>query len=205
LTSRCTTTLYWHTHRRDPEATLTRFDPTHTVRFDLEHGQITRTGSAARLLLPAQAVVDLCGAAGGEALRDFGRQLGTEVGRLVSERLGPVDQASIESMLEHLGGELALMGLGSLAVERWGRALVLKLDACPLPAAGDAVLSAVLEGALQRAASRDVRAVVLSRDDSVVRLAILGAEAAPHVAEQLANGAPWADVLARIQHPRGGA
>ena len=37
----------------------------------------------------------------------------------------------MEDVLDHLGGELALLGLGSLGLERWGRALVLTVEGAP--------------------------------------------------------------------------
>ena len=58
-----------------------------------------------------------------------------------------------------------MLGLGSLGLERWGRALVLTVDGGPFGQQLDRLLGAVLEGALQRAFGRDCRAVKLGRDD----------------------------------------
>jgi hypothetical protein len=132
-------------------------------------------------------------------VKSFGRRLGTEAGRRTADALGSgVAGASLESLLEHLGGNLALMGFGSLGLERWGKALVFTLDTSPFGAHGDALLSAVIEGALQRAAGRDVEAVVLGRDDDRVRLVVLSARAARSVRAWLDEGRSWGEVLSRL-------
>src|SRR5689334_2855860 len=113
-----------------------RFDPAQAVKFDFGTGQVSLDG-AARLLVPPDALLALCRGAGGEAARDFGRRLGTELGRRVSSRIG-IDRASVDVVIEHLGGDLALLGLGSLGAERWGRALVLTVKSSPLGSEGDA-------------------------------------------------------------------
>ena len=103
------------------------------------------------MLVPPLALLDLCQSAGQEAIAAFGRQLGLEAGRRVAHRVGSgLESLGVASWVEHLGGDLALMGLGSLAVERWGRALILTVSDSPLGQEGDALLAAVLEGALER-------------------------------------------------------
>lgn len=175
-----------------------RFDPSHSVKFDLQRGHVDLDGS--RLLVPAEALLDLCRAAGQEPLADFGRRMGTEVGRRVQARLGDATRAaSIGEMVEHLGGDVALLGLGSLSVERWGRALVFVVDGSPLGSAGDALLGAVLEGALQRGLGKDVHAVLLDRQDEQARFAILGAAGAEKAEAWLGEGVRWGEVLSRLQ------
>lgn len=176
-----------------------RFDPSHVVKFDLARGQVEVAGGAPRVVLPADGLVELCQSAGEEAVKSFGRRLGTEAGRRTAEALGSgVTTASLEALLEHLGGNLALMGFGSLGLERWGKALVFTVDASPFGRHGDALLAAVLEGAIQRAVGRDAEAVVLGRDDDRVRLAILSSGAARSVRAWLTEGKSWGEVLSRL-------
>jgi hypothetical protein len=179
-----------------------RFDPSNAVKFDLGRGQVDLDG-APRMLVPVDALLALCKGAGPEALRDFGRTLGTEVGRRVRERI-KVDQASLESVVEHLGGDLALSGLGSLAIERWGRALVMTVSDSPLGADGDGLIASVLEGALQRGMGRDARVVKLERKNGLVRLLVTAPKTAEKVQSLLASGLPWGDLLAKL-HAGGGA
>lgn len=183
-----------------------RFDPAHVLKFDLARGQVEVDGASARVVVPAEALVELCASAGPEALRDFGRKLGTEAGRRTQDALGQgIHNASLETLLEHLGGNLALMGFGSLGLERWGKALVFTVDGSPFGARGDALLAAVIEGAVQRAAGRDVHVVPLVRDDDCVRLAVLNAGAADRVRGWLAEGTAWGEVLSRLHGSERGA
>jgi hypothetical protein len=172
------------------------FDPTHSVQFDLDRGRISMPGSESRLLVPAEALGRLCAGAQEDSVKDFGRGFGTEIGRRVAARLG--DTVSVSAMVEHLGGELALAGFGSLGIEVWGRALVLTISNCPLGAEGDALVCAVLEGALQRAVARDAAVVRIERSDGKARLAVLRPSTAASVKRWLADGVSWGDALARL-------
>ena len=176
----------------------TRFDPSYSVEFDLGRGQIALRGAAERLLIPADALGALLAGSDGEARKDFARRLGTEAGRRAAERLGDTARAEIEDVVEHLGGDLAVMGLGSLGLERWGRALVFTITGCPLGAGADDVLAAMLEGAMQRAFGRDVGAVRLTRDEGRARFLVTSRAGAERVGGWLASGSSWGDALARF-------
>ena len=187
-----------------PRATkmATRFNPSGSVSFDLVRGRVDCGGE--HVLVPADALIDLCRSAGDEAVSDFGRRLGTTVGRRIADRLGDSAQsASLEGVLEHLGGELAVLGLGSLGLERWGRALVLTIDGGPFGQQLDRLLGAVLEGGLQRAFGRDCHAVKLVRDDRQVRFLITSAASASKVNAWLGSGVSYGDALTRLQNSAG--
>jgi hypothetical protein len=182
----------------------TRFNPSGSVSFDLVRGRVDCGGE--HVLVPADALVDLCRAAGDEAVSDFGRRLGTAVGRRIADRLGDgASAASMEEVLDHLGGELAVLGLGSLALERWGRALVLIIDGSVFVQQLDRLLGAVLEGALQRAFGRDCHAVWLMRDDRKVRFLIANAASADKVIQWIGAGSSYGDALTRLQSKAGAA
>ena len=176
----------------------TRFNPSGSVSFDLARGRVDCDGE--HVLVPADALLDLCRHAGDDAIVDFGRRLGTAAGRRVAARLGDgTSSATLEDVLEHLGGELALLGLGSLGLERWGRALVLSVEGGPFGQQLDRLLGAVLEGALQRAFGRDCHAVKLVRDDRLVRFLIGSAGSVGKVNEWLGAGVSYGDALTRLQ------
>jgi len=179
----------------------TRFNPSGSVSFDLVRGRVDCSGD--HVLVSADALVDLCRAAGDDAISDFGRRLGTAAGRRIADRLGDTTQASLEEVLEHLGGELALLGLGSLGLERWGRALVLTIDGGPFGQQLDRLLGAVLEGALQRTFGRDCHAAKLMRDDRQVRFLIASAAGASKVNEWLGSGVSYGEALTRLQNQAG--
>src|SRR5579884_2008265 len=101
------------------------FDPTHAVRFDLPHGSV-RTGADgdAAVLVPAAVLVEAARSAPVDVAERLGRGLGSAIGRRAAERMGDPQKASVEDFVTQLAVEAALAGIGVLAVERWGRALV---------------------------------------------------------------------------------
>lgn len=147
----------------------TRFDPTRAVVFDLERGLLRDDEGNARLNVPLALVQRLLEAAGPAAARDFGHGLGADLGRRIGERLGAArETASTEVWVEHLGGHLALLGLGNLRAERWGKALVLRV--ADLPRETEGLVGAILEGALLRAFGRRSRAVPFVEESGVAFL-----------------------------------
>jgi hypothetical protein len=186
---------------------LPRFDPSKAVRFDLTHGLVHLDGAGARVLVPADALLALAGAAGADAGAALARALGAAMGRRVAARLGDGGAASapIEAVIEHLGGELALAGLGSLGLERWGRAAVLVVDEAPFGddgAGGDALLEGVLAAAVAAATQRDgVHALRLGRDGGRARFLLGGSAGTDKVRTWLADGIPWGEALVRLHQP----
>jgi hypothetical protein len=184
-----------------------RFDPAEAVTFDLAHGLVHLEGAPSRLLVPADALAALCASAGGAATEAFGRALGAALGRRAAHRLageGGVRGATIEGAVEHLGGEMALVGLGSASLERWGRALVWVMDQSPLGVSGDGLLAAALAGAITAAVGREVHAVLLAREGVRARFLITGAAGAAKVRAWLAAGVAWGDALVRLHAGAGG-
>lgn len=176
-----------------------RFNPSHTVEFDFARGIVALGTSAPRVLLPADLLRDLVVAVPESARVDVGQRLGTELGRRVAERLGSTaSETSIEGVVEHLGGEIALTGLGSLGLERWGRALVLTVAGSPLGAAGDELLARLVEGALQRLFGRETQAMLLGRTGPTARLLVVSPRTAGRVKGWLDGGVGWAEVLGRL-------
>jgi hypothetical protein len=178
---------------------LPRFDPSKAVTFDLTHGLVHLEGAGPRVLIPADALLALAGAADAVA-----RALGAALGQRAAARLGEAGAAAapVEAVIEHLGGELALAGLGSLGLERWGRALVLVVDHSPLGAGGDAFLEGVLAAAVAATVQRDgVRALRVGRDGTRARFLLGGPAGTDKVRTWLAEGIPWGEALIRLhQH-----
>ncbi|OQX70201.1 MAG: hypothetical protein B6A08_01635 [Sorangiineae bacterium NIC37A_2] len=133
-----------------------RFDPTRSIRYDLERGQLRDEEGTLRLNIPAALLLRLCESAGEAATRDFLSALGTDIGRRIQAALGQdLSAAPIESWAEHLGGQLALLGMGELLIERWGKALVLRVRGAPEELKG--LIGVLLEAVLQRALGRELR------------------------------------------------
>src|SRR5438128_11963328 len=112
------------------------FDAAKAVTFDLSRGQIVGGSAGPRVMVPAAALSALCAAASPEALAAFAGDVGESVGAAVARRFESAGTsasgASVDDVAEHLGGELAVAGFGTLAIERWGRALVLAIVHGPL-------------------------------------------------------------------------
>ena len=183
------------------------FDPTSAVRFDLDRGQIVLSDDEPQLLVPASVLVSL--ATGAMAARDVGRVLGGTLLARISARLersaagalGESDtlsrfrDASLETVVEWLGCELALTGLGSLAVERWGRALVLVLEPCAIDARADELLEGLVEAALGNLCDADLGAIVVDRSENHARVLVVHAALRERVAEMREAGAGLVDIV----------
>lgn len=177
------------------------FDPSKAVTFDLAHGRVQFDDVPACVLVPASALIELARSAGREGRAVLSRALGEPLGRRVARRLGENDGAlgaSVDAVVDHLGGELALLGLGSLSLERWGRALLFVFDHSPFDAEGDELLASVLDAALEAATGRPVRSVPLMRDGTRVRLLATNERASERVRAWLGEGLGWGEVLARL-------
>lgn len=175
------------------------FDPTHSLKFDLGRGRVMVDNTSVRLVLPADALKKLCESAGEGAVHDFGFAVGTEIGRRVANRLPAIQLASIEDVVEHLGGEMALMGVGSLSIERWGRALVFVVTGDPFGASGEVLMASLLQGAMQRALSRDVLPLFLNRDGEQARFLATTPQVAGKVQAWMGSGLKWGEALAQLQ------
>jgi hypothetical protein len=103
--------------------------------------------------------------------------------------------ASLPDVVEQLGGELALLGLGNLRAEIWGAALVIVLDPCSLDGRGDELVEGVVEGALGVATDREVSALVVERQAGVVRVVVGHGGTIAQVRPLVASGAVFTDVV----------
>jgi hypothetical protein len=179
------------------------FDAAKAVTFDLSRGQIVDEVAGRRVLVPAAALFALCRAASPEAVGVFAREVGEAIGAAVARRFENAGTsaatASIDEVAEQLGGELSVAGFGVLAIERWGRALVLVIDHGPL-SDGDKVLELLLAAAVKKATGLDAHCLRLVRDGHSARFLLTSQAAAEKVGEWLSAGTPWAEVLARL-HP----
>lgn len=186
------------------------FGPANAVTFDLGRGLVEQQGAGAGILVPAVALSALCAAAGSDAVRAFGREVGVAMGHRIATRLGgagtlgapAVRSATLGTVVDELGGEVALAGLGAVTLERWGRALVVCVDGSPLGAEGDALVEAVLEGAFQAATGSAATTVRLEREGARARFFIGGSAATVRVRGWIREAVSWADALARLHAGR---
>ncbi len=176
-----------------------QFDPTGSLRIDLERGTLTLLGSGSRVLLPLEPWLKLLDASAPDSIKAFGFDVGVEVARRILERLGErLELASVELFVEHLGGELALMGLGNLSIERWGHGLVLAIDGLPAHPGLELAMTALFEGVLQRALSRDVAVRRIARESARVRFLCAARETSESIDTWLRDGVSFAEILVRL-------
>jgi hypothetical protein len=172
------------------------FDPSNAVRFDLPRGRVSAGREDERVLLvPSAALDDIVLSASPDAVEAFGRGLGASIGRRVAERLGAIDSASIEAFITQLAGEAAIAGVGSLSLERWGRALVVVVSGSPL---AGTLLEPVVASAIEMASGRRVWTTLLSRDETAARLFVGSEKGAAQVRGWIASGVPWAEAIAKL-------
>jgi hypothetical protein len=181
------------------------FDPTSAVRFDLARGSVLGPGEERQVLLSCAALDDLIVVAGPDAAASVARAMGTTIGKRVAQRLGGsrgVRESALDRVIPELAGELSVVGIGVVTLERWGRAIVVAIEnpaVSHLP-----FLSAMVEGVLEAATDAPVRCAPLGRDEDIARILVAGDAAIARARDMLARGAQWFEVLARVQS-RGGA
>jgi len=185
------------------------FDPKKAVTFDLPAGQVRLTAGSDNdraVIVPAAALSAVANAAGETAARELGLATGRMLGARVAGRLedpAAVREAALDRVVAELATELAIVGLGTLALERWGRALVVTVTDSPIEgAAGDALIAAVIEGMLASASGRDVRTLPLARTENLLRVLVANVASIERVVAMLRDGVSWGDAITRLHAPR---
>jgi hypothetical protein len=169
------------------------FDPARSVRFDLARGSVHHA-DARHVLFPVEVLDVLAKNGAGEAVA---RVAGTAVGKRAAAGLeGGARRATLETFTSTLGGEIAVAGGGLLAVERWGRAMVLVLSDSPLP---DVMVGPFLAGALEGAAEQKTFCTLLERDAKNARVLVSNEATARRVHDWLEEKVAWGEALARLQ------
>ncbi|MGH7286052.1 MAG: hypothetical protein ACRELY_31410 [Polyangiaceae bacterium] len=190
-----------------------RVDLTSAVRFDLPRGAVHTTASGLEgvgeeraLLVPVNVLVLALADAPKSTVDIVARTIGESIGRRAAGRFGGpsgVREAGVDSVVTSLAAEVALAGLGVLALERWGRALVLLLTATPRFA--PEFFAPLLESALGTATSWRNRASLVCTflsDEDGARYLVSNANSAGQVRRAIESGVGWAEALRRMQ--RGG-
>lgn len=171
-------------------------DVTGSVRFELPAGSVRMRGEPV-VVLPARAFESLLLAAPASSRAEIGRDLGYATGRALAARLGGADgvrSASMEKVVTELATEVALLGLGLVHFERWGRALVIGLTGGPL-AGQTEMLAGLLGGALSGATGEQASALSLGDE----RYLIGSPRTCDRMRAWLGGGMSWGDALVRLQ------
>lgn len=190
-----------------------RVDLTSAVRFDLPRGSVHTTGvglagvdDERSLLVSVNVLLLALATAPSDTIENVARAIGDCIGKRAAGRFGGADgvrNADVDWVVTSLGAEVALSGFGVLALERWGRALVLVLSAAP-PFAPE-FYAPLLETALATATAwrnRGALACTLVASDGPSRYLVSSRASGERVRRWIADGTPWTDAIGRLQ--RGG-
>jgi hypothetical protein len=189
-----------------PEGGGTGFEPARSVEFDVARGIVRGSNSERLVLLPASVLDDMMRTLPAPEAARAARAFGVACGTRIAARLGGADkvrEAEIALVLGHLAGELGVAGIGAIRLERWGRALVVVLANAAI--GNGAALASIVEGTLEAATGREVACAVIARepgafpDHGSSRILVASKAAIERAVGWLAEGAPWGDVLARLQ------
>ncbi len=175
------------------------FDPNGALRFDLHRGAASDARGARLVVLPAAAIEALERTQAG-AVAALGAELGRARGAEIAARLGGdggVRNAQLEVVVSHLAGELAVAGVGAIHLERWGRAMVCVVTNASVPS--DVFLGSVIGNAIGAASGREVVAAAIGRDGDAARFFVGTAKTAERVRGLVAQGKPYAEIVASIQ------
>ncbi len=187
-----------------------RVDLTSAVRFDLPRGAVHTTGSGLAgqgeeraILIPVAALAEALASAPRDTREHVARAVGGSIGRRAASRFGGssgVRDADVESVVESLAAEIALAGFGVLSLERWGKALVILLEAPP--AFDSQFFAPLLEAAFGAATAWATRASLtclhLSNDDGS-RFLIARGTSGEQVRMWMNSGVTWAEAIRRLQ------
>ena len=151
------------------------------------------------VLLPAAALTELTLEAPAELRLTLGKAMGASLGARVASRLGGSDGAAkttLEGFLNELAGEVAASGLGTLGLERWGRALVVTVGNAAVE--DDSFLAGLVGAALATATGKDTHAVHLTSADGQAKLLVASRGTAERVRGYVAAGDSFGVILEKL-------
>ncbi|GAB4114218.1 MAG: hypothetical protein OHK0013_49210 [Sandaracinaceae bacterium] len=153
------------------------FDPGAFFTFDVRGGQVQTRAGRRVLILSDTVIAPLVGAAVANGdltvVRRFGRHLGEEVRTSLG---GALDDVPVDVVLGHLGGVLALFGWGRIHLDRWGDALVARVEHAPVIDTEQLALAALLGGLFSSVTGRDVACVPVGENVEFILVAPVIAE-----------------------------
>lgn len=178
---------------------VSTFDPSRAVRLDFPRGAALASNDERLVLVPAAALIELTLEAPSELRVTLGKAVGASLGARVAKRLGGSDgttRATLEAFLNDLAAEVAAAGLGTLGLERWGKALVATVGNAAVD--DDAFLAGMVGTALATATGKDTHAVHIGSADGKARLLIASRGTAERVRGYVAAGESFGSILEKL-------
>lgn len=174
------------------------FDPKGAVRFDMTNGAASDARGTKFVLVPTSALEALDRTTPG-ALAHIGAEVGRACGARIVAKLGgesEVRAATLDVVVTHLAGELAIAGLGSVTLEKWGKALVVVLTNPTVNS--DGFCAAALAGAVSMAVGREVFMVPIGREGNVVRYYIGTQQTMIRCRSLVSSGKTWMEIIQQL-------
>lgn len=178
---------------------VSTFDPARAVRLDFPRGAALASDDERVVLLPAAALTELTLEAPAELRLTLGKAMGASLGARVASRLGGSEGAAkttLEGFLNELAGEVAASGLGTLGLERWGRALVVTVGNAAVE--DDSFLAGLVGAALATATGKDTHAVHLTSTEGQAKLLVASRGTAERVRGYVAAGESFGVILEKL-------
>jgi hypothetical protein len=179
-----------------------QFDPGGFYEFDLAQGKVRTSRGARVLLLSAEALGPLVGAAVAAGDLTPIRRLGKELGEHARASLeGSADGHPPEAVLGHAAAVVALFGWGRLGMERWGDALVVSLEDMPTIDEQRLGVAALLGGLFSALGGREVACVPTGG----ARFLMVAPDVAEDVWGWTSSGADLPTIVGRLAPAKEGA
>ena len=140
------------------------FDAAGFIKIDLTAGQMTSVANDRLAALPSDVLAFL---APGEQLTDAAFSWGGQHGLHFAKSTGTSPaELEVSVLADHLGGTLAVLGLGNLSIEIHGSALLFRLtpSAKQFSEGGDALLCGFLSGFLRCLSPHMFEVIALGAD-----------------------------------------
>lgn len=173
------------------------FDPAGFYQFNVAGGAVHTKGGQRVVLLSDEVLGLLVSAAVERGDVRAVRRLGQHMGDVVAQSLGGgLANASMEDAAAHISAVMGVFGWGSLGLERWGHALVCKVEDMPALDADNLGMAALLGGLFSRVLGK---AVVCLPVDGEGRLIMINPAVAEQVWAWYAQGDSLSEIVGKLE------
>lgn len=173
------------------------FDPAGFYQFNVAGGAVHTKGGQRMVLLSDEVLGLLVSAAVERGDVRAVRRLGQHMGDVVAQSLGGgLANASMEDAAAHISAVMGVFGWGSLGLERWGHALVCKVEDMPALDADNLGMAALLGGLFSRVLGK---AVVCLPVDGEGRLIMINPAVAEQVWAWYAQGDSLSEIVGKLE------
>ncbi|MBL8683302.1 MAG: hypothetical protein JNK05_29310 [Myxococcales bacterium] len=166
---------------------------------DLSKGSLRSREDQALLAIPVDALGAALGEGGPAAVNALGNALGSALEAPARAALETLDDASASDVAFAINAALARFGLGRVAFEQWGDALVARWESAPANTGPLAELCAAALARCLSALTETKAGAVVIESGSSLRVLVADESVCQHVRSQQAKGAvKLTDVLATL-------